>query len=363
MAEVNATLIEEYLRLHSIPGLAEPFTIQQRASFAGEQRFRVSSSGASASSSPQGTQASDSIGAIILKRYEPGAIESARREGAGQRLGGEMGLAAPLLLFDEDGGALGGPVIVYQEPAGKPLGRGPLTEQQVDGWLFLLLTLHHLRPDAVSVASSMSADPTIWWRRTQAAWDACQSAYGGAQYQQLIQALTRLHAIVTARIEAHRDLWATVIRRPCHGNPVPAHLTQDGARMTLTEWEGFGLGDPAMEVGRAAALAALSGELSADQYVRFISDYLAGVQDQRDATFAERVRIFASVLPLGFGFVVLSMLGSMGGALTGATAAMVAVRPDERARDINQVKRALTWVQDTLGVEVGDPQVLLANVR
>jgi len=350
MAEVNVALVEEYLRLRPIAGLAAPYTVRRQASIAGERRFRIETP-------------DSAIGAAILKRYEPGAVESARREAAGLTLGGEMGLSTPLLLLDEAGGALGGPVVVYQAPTGATLGRGPLADEDVQGWLFLLLTLHHLRPESATTPSSMSADPTTWWRRTQAAWEACRSAYAAPQYANLIQGLTKLHVIVAARIEAHRDLWTNVARRPCHGNPVPAYLVKDGARMAFSEWEGFGHGDPAMEVGRAAALAALSGELNADQYVRFIADYLAGMSDLRDSTFAERLRIFASVLPLGFSFVVLSMLGSGGAALTGATAALVAVRPDERARDIEQVKRSLTWIQDALGVEVGDPQALLAGVR
>ncbi|HLY29711.1 MAG TPA: hypothetical protein VKQ36_01660, partial [Ktedonobacterales bacterium] len=104
MAEVNAAQIEEYLRQRHIPGLSEPFTIQRRATFAGEQRFRVSST--------QSAGSSGAAGAVILKRYEPGAVESARRESAGQRLGGEMGLTTPLVLADEAGGVLGGPVII-----------------------------------------------------------------------------------------------------------------------------------------------------------------------------------------------------------------------------------------------------------
>src|SRR5258707_8893200 len=96
-------------------------------------------------------------------------------------------------------------------------------------------------------------------------------------------------------VEVNRGLWQDLPRRPCHGNPVPAHVVRTSTGMQLIEWSGFGLGDPAMEVGRAAALAALSGELSAGQYVQFIADYLAGMRDTGDTTLEERVHVFASI--------------------------------------------------------------------
>lgn len=120
----------------------------------------------------------------------------------------------------------------------------------------------------------------------------------------------------------------------------------------LVEWDSFGLGDPAMEVGRACALAVLSGELSSGQYVRFVSDYLDGARDLGDRTLEERLRTFASVLPLGFCFTVLRMLGQDDH-----------MPSSERERYVEQVGRALIWIQDALGVEIGEPHSLLASLR
>src|SRR5258707_6955560 len=49
-------------------------------------------------------------------------------------------------------------------------------------------------------------------------------------------------------VEVNRGLWQDLPRRPCHGNPVPAHVVRTSTGMQLIEWNGFGLGDPAMEV-------------------------------------------------------------------------------------------------------------------
>src|SRR5262249_37158700 len=150
-------------------------------------------------------------------------------------------------------------------------------------------------------------------------------------------------AIVGARVEANRQLWYDLRPRPCHGNPVPAHVVRPraGAGLLLVEWNGFGRGDPALELGRVAALAALSGELSTEQYVQFVADYLVDMRDTRDPTLGDRVRVFASILPLGFTFAVLHHLVTSGP--TGP----------ENAGVIEQVARALQWIQDALGVEVG----------
>ncbi len=336
MLGVSGPQIEGYLRQHAIDGLTGALRIEPEAADFDGQRYRVTS---------------DSMRAV-LKRYNPSAAANARREIAGLRLAGGVGLAPALLLGDESGAALGGPVVLSEELAGTTLGSEPLDAGAVQGWLFLLLTLHHLPATDAMPLSSMSPDAMTWWQRTQSAWGECRAAYGDAAFGALMQALGRLHVIVGARVEANRGLWNGITHRLCHGNPVPSHIVRSGGRLMLIEWEGFGLGDPAMETGRAAALAALSGEITADQYVQFISDYLAGMRDLRDGTLENRLHIFASVLPLGFCYVVLRLLAQRG-ALSAA----------ERARSIGQVTRALTWIQDTLGVEVGDPAALLAPVR
>lgn len=336
MQRVSDQQIEAYLRQHAVAGLDGALRIEpQPADFDG-LRFRITSGSTRA----------------MLKRYNPTAAESARREIAGLLLGSGVGLAPALLLGDEVGEALGGPVVVYEEPAGMVLGSEPLDAGSVQGWLFLLLTLHHLPATSSTLPSSMSQDAATWWQRTQSAWSECRATYGDATFGPLMKALSRLHAIVGARIEANQSLWRGITRRLCHGNPVPSHIVRTGGGLMLIEWEGFGLGDPAMEVGRAAALAALSGEIDGDQYVHFVSDYLTGMRDLRDTTLENRLHIFASVLPLGFSFAVLRLLAQRG-----------ALSTAERERSMAQVTRALMWIQDTLGIEVGDPATLLAPLR
>lgn len=335
MPQLSDAQVVAYLRQLRLPDVSEPTSVRAIPADGSEQRFRIAAGGAT----------------YTLTCYDPAALDSARREAAGLRLGGQMGMAPALVHADESSGALGGPVVLSADPVGEALGGGRLSADDVHGWLFLLLTLHHLPADSTTVATAGSPDAATWWQRTQPAWSACQAAYQQPAFQPLIQALAKLHAVVGVHVEAHRGLWQSLRRRPCHGNPVPAHVVRTGKGMMFVEWNGFGLGDPAMELGRAAALAALAGELSASQYVQFVSDYLAGMRDVRDATLEERVRVFASILPLGFSFAVLQLLAQSG---PGSA---------DYRHNIEQVERALIWIQDTLGVEVGKPADLLAPLR
>lgn len=325
--------VRAYLRLASVPGAAGDAQVRRVPAGFDGYRFAVATAD----------------GRYVLKWYAPAAAEVARREIAGLRLGGGLGLAATLVAADESGAALGGPTLACEDPGSDTLAGRALADGDVRAWLFLLLTLHHLPASAAPVASSMSPDLATWWRRTQAAWEACRRAYAGPEHARLLDALGRLHVIAGVHVEAQRDLWRDVPRRPCHGNPVPAHVVRGPTTLLLTEWDGFGLGDPALEIGRTAALSALTGELAGPRYGAFLDQYLAGVRDLGDPTLEQRLRVYTSVLPLGYCFTVLHLAAQQRGAA--------------RESSIEQARRALAWVQQLLGVRVGDPAELLAPLR
>ena len=336
MPRVSESQVAEFLRLRPLPSLSAVTSVRELAPDEVCQRFVVR-----AGSTP-----------VILKRYEASAIESMRREAAGLRLAGSVGLAPELIVADEAVAALGGAALVYEAPGGSPLPAGRLQDDDLRGWLFLLLTLHHLPAERISVPSSMSPDARVWWQRAQKAWDEARSLYAAPQFQTLLGALTRLHAIIGARVESNRELWANVSRRPCHGNPVPANVVRTQRGLMLVEWEGFGLGDPAMEVGRVAALALVSGALDRQQYDRFLVGYVEGARDFVDAALDRRMRVFSSIVPLGYCFTLLVLL-----------ARERAAPHVERAEWIDQVRRSLAVTREELGIDVPDPLQLLAPLR
>jgi len=129
--------------------------------------------------------------------------------------------------------------------------------------------------------------------------------------------------------------------RPCHGNATPENLVQSDGRLYLVNWWNASQADAAFEVAYAAGLATLQSEITTDQYRRFLSDYLSGMQDSGDSTLDERLRIVATVLPFWFACRLLETLSLRKSA--------------DRAYLVRLLVRSLEWLQGSLGVEVANP--------
>ena len=85
MPRVSEAEVAAYLRAHPLPDGAAPTGIRELAADFPGQRFRLT--------------ATEGV-SFMLKRYEPAAGEVARREAAGLRLAGGMGLGPALALAD-----------------------------------------------------------------------------------------------------------------------------------------------------------------------------------------------------------------------------------------------------------------------
>jgi hypothetical protein len=326
MASPSEQQIVEYVRSLGLPELEGDLRVRREAAEFAGTRFAVESS----------------RGRYTLKLYEREAVDEAQREIAGLRLGASVGLAPDMLLAIEPRRGVDGAMVLLEDVGRNTLEGVALDDALMQRWLFLLLTLHHLPPDAATMPSSTSADPLVWWQRNQPAWNACKATY--AEQKSLLEGLSQLHVIAGVHLEAHKELWEG-LGRPCHGNPVPARIARAGERLLFTEWGSFGLGDPAFEIARAAGVTALTGELNGPQYWRFVGQYVEGMRDLRDAALQQRVDVFASVVPLGFSFAALLLIRDQ--------------RGETRRRTLGQIARALQWVQNALGVRIGEPEELL----
>lgn len=335
MALSGESWIIAYLQRQAIAGLGADVCVRPAGATADELRYVVTS---------------DS-GRWLLICATPSATDRVERARAGLTFAGGLGLA-PVLVHAATDGPLGGPVLLIEAPDSSTLGERPLTPREAHDWLFLLLTLHHLPPAGIAVRSSTSTDIASWWQRTMSTWQTCRAATAGTPaLRPLLDALDRLRVIGGVHVEAHRSLWDGVRPRPCHGNPVPANVILDGGRMLLAGWEQFGLGDVAMDIGNAAVRATLGGALSVEQYTILMADYARSTRDMGDAGIEQRLRVIASVVPLG---VAMEGVTHLAGASVGRRA---------RAHQVEHVGRALGWVQHALGVVVGDTQPLLEPLR
>lgn len=295
---------------------------------------------------------------LIVKYFTKDHTDATRREAEGLRVCGAVGLAPQLVAFDEIGATVGGPLVAYRQPVGVAIGERPLTDEQANGWMFLLLTLHHLAPEKVQQHSTLSPGIEQWWERIQPLWNEVRAAYTDPMYAPLMTALDKLRTLVDVHVRTNRDLWLNVPRRPCHGDPVPVNVISSDGRLILSDWGGFGLGDIALEIGRAVALAALNEEISSEQYIRLITEYLAGTRDLKDPTLEQRLQVYASVFPFGFTLFMLSLLARL--QTDGPETTLVNDPAEYRGRGLMAIARSLTWIQDALGVEVATPNEVLA---
>ncbi len=295
---------------------------------------------------------------MIVKTFAKDQSDAARREAEGLRICGAVGLAPSLIAYDDIGATVQGPVLIYRQPGGAPIGERMLTDEQVNGWIFLLLTLHHLAPEKVQLQSTLSTGIEQWWERIQPLWQEVRIAYTEPMYAPLLSTLDALRNLVGVHVATNRDLWLNVPRRPCHGDPVPVNVIGEGSRLMLVDWSGFGLGDIALEVGRAAALAALNEEITSEQYIQGITNYLGGTRDLKDPSLEERLQIYASVFPFGFTLFMLSFLARLQN--NGPETTLVNDPAEYRGRGLMAVARSLTWIQDALGVQVAAPNEVLA---
>ncbi len=293
-----------------------------------------------------------------VKYFAPDHTDAARREAEGLRVCGAVGLAPQLITLDDVGATVQGPLVIYRTVAGVSLGERPLNDEQISGWTFLLLTLHHLSPDRVQQQSTVSTGLEQWWDRIQPLWREVHTTYSAPMYAPLLTALDQLRSLVQVHVETNRNLWLNVPRRPCHGDPVPVNIISQHGKLVFVDWSGFGLGDIALEVGRAAALAALNEEVSSEQYIRLITDYLNGTRDLKDSSLEERLQVYASVFPYGFTLFMLNFLARLQS--NGPEVSLVNDPAEFRGRGLMAVARSLTWIQDALGVEVAQPAEVLA---
>src|SRR5262249_21042027 len=124
MSIPGASDVLAYLRHHSRLDIAEPIQLRLDSSDAIGNRYTIAASG----------------GSIVVKAYTITGAERARREIAGMRLVDEINLAPELLLAEREDGPLGGGVVVYRAPAGATWEGRRLSDEEVERWLFLLLT-------------------------------------------------------------------------------------------------------------------------------------------------------------------------------------------------------------------------------
>ena len=287
-------------------------------------------------------------GRFLLKLYHPEAAEEATREIAGLRLAGGIRLASGAGRRSMSSvGCWAVPALLIEYYGSRDAGRRHTQRRRSEA---VALSAADAAPFAArsgrASLSSMSTDPLVWWQRGEAAWTACQQLYAGPRYARLLDALSKLRVIAEVHLNAHRELWSDLARRPCHGNPTPGHLVRSDGRLDPRRVGRIrprrpGNGDrPRGDAGRARRRDERERSTRACRRSTSRGCAISATRRCRSAlTSSPRRCRWASPSPR------CTLLGEQ--------------RGDERKRSIAQITRALQWVQNALGVRVGDPVDLL----
>lgn len=286
---------------------------------------------------------------LLLKQYGDAVAAAAQHEHDGLTMGAGMGLA-PQLLWAEDSERFG-PLILLDAPSTPPSPGATLDDTEASGWLFLLLTLHHLPANALRLPSATTANLSAWWQGLQTRWNAVRTLPLVGTTPDLLDALSQLQVIANVHAEAKRALWAQVTLHATHGDATPAHLAHDGGRPLFLDWETSGQGDPAIDAGLALARATLAGQLTREQFSALRDEYARSMSDLHDAALADRLEATVTLAPFGACIEALERL------------AAPPVSEAERAQQVDRIERALRWMTRSLGVEVGDVPALVAPLR
>jgi aminoglycoside phosphotransferase (APT) family kinase protein len=224
----------------------------------------------------------------VVKLFLDAGQARSRRQFDAHQLFAPVGIAPKPLWTDRYPHGLSRQLLVYTWSDGDPL--TPNDPSELWAWAEAIGRLHTTPPDEVRRFSPHPINLDFYWRIEQGSiaqitkWLAPSGLALTPLFQKLATATEQL-------VQASLPLWATAMPTPVHGDLSRNHTLVERGRVTLLDWEMFGLGDPALDVARLLQREAQT--LDAEQVETWLDRYLTLI-DQPE--MAARVHIFQQLL-------------------------------------------------------------------
>ncbi|MCC6454775.1 MAG: aminoglycoside phosphotransferase family protein [Caldilineaceae bacterium] len=224
----------------------------------------------------------------VVKLFLDAGQARSRRQFDGHQLFTPAGLAPKPLWTDRYPHGLSRQLLVYAWSDGDPV--TPDDPGELWAWAEAIGSLHTTPPDEVRRFSPHPINLDFYWRIEQGSIAQITQwlAPSGLALTPLFQ---RLAAATTQLVQTSLPLWTAAMPTPVHGDLTRDHTLVERGRITLLDWEMFGLGDPALDAARLLQREAQT--LNPAQVETWLDRYLA-VVDQPD--MGARIEIFRRLL-------------------------------------------------------------------
>ena len=224
----------------------------------------------------------------VVKLYLDAGQARSRRQFDGHRVFAPLGLAPQPLWADRYPHGLSHQLIVYRWCEGELI--DPNAQDELFAWAEAIGTLHATPTDDVQRFSPHPVNLDFYWRIEQDSIAQIQRWLATSDLA-LVTTFNELAAATTELVQNSLPLWTTATPTAVHGDLSHQHTLLERGRVTLLDWEMFGLGDPALDVARLLQREAQT--LTPRQMEQWLDHYL---QTVGQPSLVERIELFQKLL-------------------------------------------------------------------
>lgn len=224
----------------------------------------------------------------VVKLYLDAGQARSRRQFDGHRVFAPLGLAPQPLWADRYPHGLSHQLIVYRWSEGESI--DPNAQDELFAWAEAIGMLHATPTDDVQRFSPHPVNLDFYWRIEQDSIAQIQRWLATTDLT-LVKTFDEIAAATTELVQNSLPLWATATPTAVHGDLSHQHTLLERGRVTLLDWEMFGLGDPALDVARLLQREAQT--LTPSQTEQWLDRYLQTVDHP---TLAARIDLFQKLL-------------------------------------------------------------------
>ncbi|MCB0045562.1 MAG: phosphotransferase [Caldilineaceae bacterium] len=226
----------------------------------------------------------------VLKLFLDAGQARSRRQFAGQECFAPLGLAPQPLWVDRYPAGLAHQALVYAWAEGTA--PDPTASSDAELLAEAVAIIHSYMPETMPRVSPHPVNLAYLQRLLASSISSIDLWLSQAGAPALQQAFGRTAGVAMSRMHQAQPLWANARPGLIHGDLTLEHVIMTGRGPVLLDWEMFGLGDPALEIG--GFLLQSRSVFSDEQQAHWLTRYLARMAQPG---LEQRIAAARAVLP------------------------------------------------------------------